>query len=263
MRRTVSLLLVGALIVSSRAAVAQTLSQTPKPAAASTSTWEDRAYLNIGAGFQSGSADLTDTKAFTIYEEAASITSASSFSSKALADVSVGVKVWRSLSLGVGLHQQFKNTADATISGTVPHPVFFNQARRLTSTASLERTESAVHVVLGWTRPISDKLDVTIFGGPSFFRLQQDVVADTKVVEAAPFTQVTVQPTIVTRKKSTTGYNAGADVAYLFWQNDSVRVGVGAFVRYASAKADILMLTKEQETTIGGPQYGFGLRFRF
>ena len=71
------------------------------------------------------------------------------------------------------------------------------------------------------------------------------------------------QPTITTSKKSQTGYNVGADATYIVWQNDSVRVGAGGFVRYTAADVSLPMLTTEQPTDVGGMQFGFGARLRF
>ncbi|MEO8682422.1 MAG: hypothetical protein ABI665_25460, partial [Vicinamibacterales bacterium] len=241
MRRTVTTLMFVALLVAlSQNAAAQT------PAPAPASGWEDRAYINVNWGVESGNTDFTDTKSFSLYEETGTLTSTSSFSSGSLFDVAVGIKVWRNLSVGAAYHQE-GNIAPGSISGTVPHPIFFNAPRTFTTTVEgLERKENAEHLVIGWTVPIGSKLDIMVFGGPSFFRLQQDVVSDARVAEAgAPFTQVIVQPTVETRKKSVLGYNAGADISYLFWQNDAVRLGGGVFFRYTAATTDILMLTTE------------------
>lgn len=233
-------------------------------AAAQNKGWEDRAYINIGFGVESGTTDFSDTKSFNIYDEGGSISSKTTFTSGSLFDVGLGVKVWRNLSVGAAYHQE-TNTSDTSIAGTIPHPIFFSQPRTLTQTEKgLQRKESAEHLVIGWTVPVGTKMDVMLFAGPSFFRLQQDVVADAKPTEeGAPFTKVAAITTLATRKKSVTGYNAGADISYLFWQNDSIRLGGGVFFRYTSAKANILMLTTEQPTTIGGAQFGFGGRVRF
>lgn len=257
MRRTVTTLLVSALLV----AVSQNAAaQTPAP----TGGWEDRAYINIGFGVESGNTDFSDTRNFTVYEEGGTLVSKTNFTSGSLLDVAVGVKVWRNLSVGVAYHQE-DNTADGTLSGTVPHPIFFNRPRPFNTTVDeLKRRENAEHVVLGWTVPLGTKMDIMVFGGPSFFRIQQDVVSDFKTSEAgSPFTQVLITPSRETRKKSVTGYHAGADISYLAWQNDSVRIGGGVFFRYTAAKTNLLMLTTEQPTTIGGIQFGFGGRIRF
>lgn len=226
--------------------------------------WEDRVYLNVGFGLESGDSTLSDTRPLTIYEETGSASTTSTFTSGSLFDVGVGFRLWKNLSVGAS-YQQEQNDADAAISGSAPHPIFFNTPRSFSATAaSLERKESAVHAQVGWMVPIGAKLDVLIFGGPSFFRLQQEVISSVTVTEkGAPYTEVAVSGTRETRKKSATGYNVGADVTYLVWQNDSVRLGAGAFVRYATAETTVLMLQTEQPTTVGGIQFGFGGRIRF
>lgn len=255
--------MVGALLIAvSQNAAAQT--PAPAPAPAPSSGWEDRAYINVGFGVESGNSDFTDTRTFSIYDETGTLTSTSSFSSGSLFDVGVGFRVWRNFSVGAAYHQE-QNTADGTLTGTVPHPIFFNQPRSFTTTVpGLLRKENAEHLVLGWTVPLGNKLDVMLYAGPSFFRVQQDVVSDFKTSESgSPFTQVLVTPTVATRKKSVTGYNVGTDISYLFWQNDSVRLGAGLFLRYTEAKTTLLILSTEQDTTIGGFQFGFGGRIRF
>jgi len=47
------------------------------------------------------------------------------------------------------------------------------------------------------------------------------------------------------------------------WQNDSVRLGAGGFVRFTGATTDVFMLTNDVETKLGGMQFGFGGRIRF
>jgi len=233
-------------------------------AAAQNKGWEDRAYINIGFGVESGNTDMTDSKTFSKYDESGKLTSTSSFTSGSLFDVGVGVRVWKNLSVGVGYHQE-TNSQDGQLTGTVPHPIFFNQPRNFTFTVpELQRQESAEHLSFGWTTPVGTKMDVMVFAGPSFFRLEQDVVSDVAIAEkGSPFTELVIDPDVVTRKKSVTGYNVGADISYMAWQNDSVRLGGGVFVRYTTAKTNILMLTTEQPTTVGGIEFGFGGRIRF
>ena len=226
--------------------------------------WDDRVYMNIGFGLESGDSTLTDTRPLTIYEETGSVSTTSTFRSGSLLDVGVGFRLWKNLSAGVSYHQE-GNDADATVPGSAPHPIFYNQPRTFTATASaLERKESAVHAQFGWMVPIGTKFDVLVFAGPSFFRLQQEVFTSVTVTEkGAPYSEVAVTGTLETRKKSSTGYNVGADMAYVVWQNDSVRLGAGAFVRYTTAETTVLLLSTEQPTTVGGLQFGFGGRIRF
>ena len=227
--------------------------------------WEDRVYMNIGFGVESGDSTLTDARPLTIYEETGSVSTTNTFTSGSLFDVGVGFRLWKNLSVGVSYHQE-QNDADAIVLGSVPHPIFFNQPRTFTpvTASALERKESAVHAQFGWMVPIGTKFDVLVFAGPSFFRLQQEVISSVTVTEkGAPYSEVAVTGTRETRKKSSTGYNVGADMAYVVWQNDSVRLGAGAFVRYTTAETTVLLLSTEQPTTVGGLQFGFGGRIRF
>lgn len=243
---------VGLIAVASREASAQM-----RP-------WEDRVFMRVGFGVESGDSTVTDARPLTIYEETGSTTTTSNFTSGSLFDVAIGFRVYKNFSVGASYHQE-ENDADSVITGTAPHPIFFNQPRSFTATeTALERKENAVHLQFGYTVPVGTRLDFTVFGGPSFFRLQQDVISNVTIAEtSAAFTQVAVSATRATRKKNATGYNVGVDVAYMAWENDSVRLGAGAFVRYALAKADVLNLQTEQSTDIGGLQIGFGGRIRF
>ena len=233
-------------------------------ASAQTKGWEDRAFINIGFGLESGNSTMTDSIDFTKYDEQGKLTSTSSFTSGSLFDVAVGVRVWHNVSIAAGYHQE-TNSQDGQLSGTVPHPIFFNQPRNFSTTVpELQRQESATHVMFGYTVVLSPKMDVMVFGGPSFFRLQQEAVIKVDIAEkGSPYTELVIDPTIETRKKSVTGFNAGADFSYLFWQNDSVRLGGGVFVRYTAADTTVPMLATEQPTTVGGVQFGFGGRIRF
>jgi hypothetical protein len=231
---------------------------------AQTGTWADRGYINIGFGVESGSSAVTDTENIVIYEEAGTITSSDSFTSGNVLDAGFGLRIWRNLTVGVAYHQE-ENDSNGELTGSIPSPIFFNRPRQLSQeVTSLVRKEMGTHLVIGWVLPFHEKLDVMVFGGPSFFRLQQDVVDEVEIGEtSSPFTTVVADPDVQTRKKSASGYNVGFDATYIVWSNDDVRFGAGGFVRFTKAKTNILMLTNERETEVGGVQVGFGGRIRF
>ena len=236
---------------------------TVREASAQGEPWADRGYANVGWGVESGSSAMTTTRTQTVYEESATVTSSAEFSSGSLFDVAVGVRVWRNLTVGAGYHQE-QNDTEGRLTGSIPSPVFFNRPRTLDQgVPGLERKEKAVHLQFGWVVPINEKFDVLVSGGPSFFRLEQDVVSEVAFGEGS--TTVVATPSIATRKKSQTGYNVGADATYIVWQNDSVRLGAGGFVRFTQASMDVEMLTGStpQPVDVGGMQFGFGGRLRF
>ncbi len=166
-----------------------------KDANAQSGTWADRGYVNIGFGVESGSSSLTDTANLVIYEEAATVTSNTTWTSGSLVDAGFGLRVWRNLTVGLAYHQE-ENDTDSQLTGSIPSPIFFNRPRTLDQDVVLERKEKAAHLVIGWVVPFGEKLDVIVFGGPSFFRLEQDVVSDVEIGErGAPFTEVVADPT--------------------------------------------------------------------
>jgi hypothetical protein len=233
-------------------------------ASAQTAPWSDRGYVNVGWGVESGSSSITDSRTSSIYEETATITSSSTFTSGSLFDVGVGVRIWKNLTVGAAYHQE-QNDADGTLTGSIPSPVFFNRPRTLNETVeNLDRKEQATHLVFGWVMPFGSKFDVILSGGPSFFRLTQDAVSNVRIGEqGGAFTSVIAEPTITERSKSVTGYNAGVDATYIVWQNDSIRLGAGGFVRFTQASTEVEMLNTSQPTDVGGVQFGFGARIRF
>lgn len=225
---------------------------------------QDRVYLNIGFGVESGSTDANDSKQYTLYDEVATTSTTTKWTSGSFFGGGLDLRVFKGLTVGASYHQE-TNTSDTAITGTVPHPIFFNRSRVLNSSATgLYRRENATHFSIGWVVPIGTKLDVLVSGGPSMFRLEQDVVSDVKIAErGGAFTEIVVEPIKVTQKRSANGYNVAADVTYILWQNDNIRLGGGGFVRYTSATTDVRLLVSDFDTTIGGVQFGFGARIRF
>jgi len=234
-----------------------------REASAQTGPWSDRGYINVGWGVESGSSAMTDSRTTTIYEETATVNSAATFTSGSLFDVGVGIRAWRNLTVGVSYHQE-QNDTEGTVSGSIPSPVFFNRPRTLSGAELLNRKEMATHLNIGWVIPIGSKFDVMVYGGPSFFRLTQEVIS-TAVPNEANATATTITSTITKteRSKSVTGYNAGLDATYIVWSNDSIRIGAGGFVRFAQASTEVEMLSSAQPTDVGGVQFGFGARLRF
>jgi len=234
-------------------------------ASAQSAAATDRGYINVGWGVESGSSAMSDTRTSLIYDESATITSASNFTSGSLFDVGVGLRVWKNLTVGAAYHQE-QNDTNGELTGSIPSPVFFNRPRNLSvEVQNLDRKESAAHLVIGWMVPIGAKFDVMVFGGPSFFRITQDTVSDVTITEpGGAFTTVTAAPQITERAKSVTGYNVGADATYIVWSNDSIRLGAGGFVRFTQASTEIEMLSGAGvPTDVGGVQFGFGARLRF
>lgn len=246
------------------ALMAAVLIGASQTAFAQSRAWDDRVFASVSFGAETGSTDVASSRAFTIYAEPATVSSATTFDSDSILDFQVGARVFGNFGVSVAYHTQ-SSSSTADVSGSIPHPIFFDRPRSFAeSIDGIDRDEYATHLQVGYMVPFNDKLDMYVYGGPSFFRVSQEVVDDVTVAEqGAPFTNVVVQPSFAVRKKSATGYNVGVDLSYMFYSTDTVRLGLGAFARMTGAKADITVGESTVETDLGGFQFGIGARFRF
>jgi Outer membrane protein beta-barrel domain len=253
LRKPLTVMVCFLVIVSAREAAAQSIAP-----------WMDRGYVNVNVGFESASGQLNDARTYRIYEEDGSLSTAQAVDSGALFDIAFGARVWENASVGLAFHRG-STSSEAAVSGSVPHPLIFNQNRPVaTSVTDLNRTERALHLQFGYMLPVNDKIDVHVSLGPSFFNLKQDVVSDITVTEVgAPFTSVNAAPVIAERSDGSVGFNIGADVTYHVYKTGNTRVGVGMFLRYAGASSDVELLSTTVDSDVGGFQIGFGGRLRF
>jgi hypothetical protein len=234
------------------------------PAAAQSTPWEDRVFANLSFGVQAGSAETSRNGTFVVYDETGSVQSTAEFGSFAILDVAVGARVFGNFGVGLAYHDG-GTSGSGTVTGTAPHPLFFGQPRNFSETfEDAQRDEQATHLQLGYMLPLGDSLDVFVYGGPSWFRVSQQMVTSATFIEQGPpYTNITVLPAVETVKTNATGYNIGADATYILYTTESLRLGVGGFMRYTGANAELDVNGARVETDMGGFQIGFGARVRF
>ena len=219
----------------------------------------ERVFFSAGVLFQVNSNDFTDTATIRRNAENGRLESAYDVSGGLAFDVSGAYLVWKNLAVGVGL-TLFSASTTTTIDAQVPHPFFFNQPRTVTGEFDGDRSETAVHIQAKWLVPVNNKMLVTIFGGPSFFTIEQDIVNDFEISESYPFDTATFTRAIATsQSESAVGMNVGGDVAYFF----SPSVGVGGTVQYSGATVEMTVPSGTADVKAGGLQVGGGLRLRF
>ena len=227
---------------------------------------DGRADLNINLGGQAQDQAFTDSTTFSLYGERGAVAAGHAFGGGMLFDVSAGVRVWRSLSVGIG-YSSTGDDNDAVITALVPHPLVIGQHRTATATADdLEHSENAVHLQFSWTIPLTNTINLSVFAGPSFFSVRQELAtirAPEDLRDTPPFTSVTISNVTVTEvKDSPVGVNIGIDGTYVV----TPMFGVGVFMRYAGASLDLdpaAGTTRDEDLSAGGFQAGGGLRIRF
>ncbi len=225
-----------------------------RPVAAQTMQWTDKGFVTVNAGVQVGSHDLTTSQSFPLYDETATVTSSTKVKSGGLFDIGGGYRVWENVAVGVS-YSFTSSDSNATINGSIPDPVVFDQPRSVTATANgLGHKESALNFNATWMMPVTDKIDVGFSAGPTIFFVKQDVVASLPITEPGPAVGT---PVINDESKTTAGINLGVDVTYLVTK----KWGVGGLARYTWGSAKLS--GTDDSLTVGGFQIGGGLRMRF
>jgi hypothetical protein len=209
-------------------------------------------FLDVNFGVQANSQKLNISTTPVIYGEIAFIDSSQEFKASPLLDVTAGYRVWKDLSVALGLTTTFNKSTPATVSASIPSPVFFD--RRVVTNATvtdLNHKERSAQLLVMWSSPITDKIDGTVMAGPSFI----------KVFQGVPLTSVaagTQTPTFSVDEKTATktGLMFGGDVTFLL----RPKMGIGVMARYTAAKVE---LAGVPDVRVGGFQLGGGLRLRF
>jgi hypothetical protein len=172
----------------------------------------------------------------------------------------------------VGVGVSFAGTAHQAapeLFVQVPHPNFFNASASDTADADEEfqRVEGSVHLQLMGATEFGDNLRLRVFGGPTYFRLQHDLVSNIRYLQAfaifnrANAVDITTYDSVDKVEGTGWGYHVGGDVSFFFTRV----VGLGAFARYSRGTVDLVepLRDSEVELKVGGLQFGGGLRLKF
>lgn len=228
--------------------------------AAAQGTWEGRGWISVNGGYQGTTNDFASRRTFTVYAEDGTFEAAYPIKAAPLFDVGGGARVWRNLGVGVSVSGYTKKNA-SDLSGRIPHPFFFNQFREVEGSSSpLTREEVGVHIQAMWMVPVSNRISVGVFGGPSYFNVKQELVNDIEFDESYPYDSASLSGVATsTSTKGNIGFNVGADVMYML----TSRFGVGGVVRFSRAKIDFEAGGESLTLDVGGAQAGGGIRLRF
>lgn len=229
---------------------------TPAVAAAQPTPWTDRGYVAIN-GFYQSTSSFSDLVRPVQGGEAAQIDTSYGVAGMPGFDAGAGVRLWRNLALGVDAGYA-STSKHASVTAQVPHPFYFNRPRPVSGdTTGLSRSETAINVEALLMVPIRARWQAAVFGGPTWFMVDQDLVTNVTVSESYPFDTATFAgATVVRQSHSAAGFNVGGDLSYILRPH----VGVGFDVRYSRAT---VALTGSATVVAGGSHVGGGIRFRF
>ena len=247
-----------------------TLASAQAPATSVLSTpYEQRGFVQVGGGAQSGSHTLTSTSTFTIYNEQGNIAGAQEYGGGAIWNVGGGVRVWKNMVAALN-YTYNGDSMDAVVVARVPHPLFANRPRETTETISdLKHTENAYHFSALWMFTLTEDITLGVGGGPSFVRVSHEFATAAGVQEtgtAPDYATVALQDVTFTRgRKTGKTINFGADLNYNlpFDLGQAGRVGALVGLRYAGGDVTVPHSTGEVDVQYGGVQLWGGLRLSF
>ena len=239
------------------------LAATARPALAQSAA--ARGFLSINGGLQTASSDFSDSVRFG---HALFGPEDGSFDASYPVDDDTGFDVGGGAS-GSGATWRWAPTFRCSRARATPAlPVScrirsgFDRLRAINGTAAgLARTETAVHVQAQWVVPVGRSIAITLFGGPTWFNVTQDLVTGITFDQSYPYDAAAFSGANVGEQSvSTVGAHAGADVAYYF----SERIGIGGTVRISRGSVEFDSPDGDAvENDVGGVHTTAGLRIRF
>ena len=245
----------------SRTRVASSLLLVAAVALASSAEAQNRRVrLLVNGLYNSTSQSFTDSVTFTSFLENA--TSTRSYDRGTGFAFEVGAIVGLASSFGVmGSFELFDGTIDGSFQESLPHPLFFDQPRSLAGElGDLSYTERALHIDAVFTREISS-MTVDVFGGPTLFFTQTEVISTVSSSSDYPFDEVQLVSTnTVKLDDNPIGFNVGGSLTYRI----TPAIGVAFQARYSQASVSVTPPDGNAiELDAGGFRVGGGIRIAF
>jgi hypothetical protein len=242
---------------------------TPARAAPSSPHGFERGWIDVNFGVAvAASKTFTTTLATPLFQETRTATATYRNPTGAEFDFGGGVMVTPQVGIGIS----FTGTAhedEAQLAITVPHPTRFNASASdaKPTDSKFQRVEGGANIQLMLVTPISPRGRVRLFLGPTYFRVQQDMVRsiayDQAYLVLLPVNTVDITTYERVNKVEGTGwgFHVGGDVSYFFTRV----VGIGGFARFsrATVSLDDPLSGLPVDVKAGGFQAGGGLRLKF
>jgi len=219
-----------------------------------------KAFVTVGLSRQFTKHAFDTAVSMAIYAEDTTIQQTYRVGPGTRFDVGGGARIAGRFMLGGALSRR---TADVSVhvSGSVPHPFFFNQLRPVSGDDVVQAREIDIHIqalVLlvdapGWL--------VAFGGGPTVVRLSQDVATGLELDDTYPFTSVGITSVTTTR---VTGLALGGHAALVVSRRIGNHLALGMDVLWSQTR---VKLKPPAGNTIpvrtGGVQAGAALRLLF
>ena len=215
----------------------------------------DRGFAAVNFGSQTKARTFTTSGSVPLYDETATFESSVGIGNDRIWDVNAGVRVWSNLALGAG-YSRYNVTSASTVTASIPDPLRYDTPHSSSANVTgLAHDEGQIHLSAYWLQPVTDKFDIAIYAGPTFFSVKQNLPTGITVATGGTSIASVTQSTV---DESAVGVHVGVDLRYLIVKY----VGVGVFARLTSGSVSTDVV-EAGKIDVGGFQYGAGLRIRF
>lgn len=218
-------------------------------------------FVAVDGGMLATTSRTTAAVTYKLYGEDARLQATYETKAAPLLGARAGIRVWRGFTVGAGVSLLSRN-AGAPIAAKLPHPFYFQRLRDVEGTASdVEHKQTVIYAEIGYLVPVSPRFDLTLFAGPAFFDVTQEVAVKVQFTESYPFdTARFTGVESASKQANATGFTVGADFAW----RPARTIGVGALIRYSRATVSISPVTGQSFTLdLGGLHTLAGVRLRF
>jgi hypothetical protein len=220
-----------------------------------------RMFVAFDGSYQATSSEFNDAGTFAANAEQARFDTDYAVTRGPGLDVTARALVTRRMAVAVSA-SRFVQSTPATLSGSVPHPLCFDRSRSVgVELGQLQREELGVHLQARGIVASGRRAEVGVFGGPSIFRVSQEMVTGFGYGEAYPYDEVSFRAAETARAAATRlGFNIGTDVTMFLTR----QLGIGATIQFARGSVNLASAGGDgQRVTVGGLRAGGGLRVRF
>ena len=242
-------------VVTGLCLVSASVASAQAPAAAQTtpSPLNNKLFVNVNVGGQTQARVInTNFTVPNIYGETAALAATATVDGGPLFDFSIGYRFMPRIGVSIG-YSRYNKAGSVFGAASVPNPVFFNQPAAVTITPRpAAHSEKSVYALVSFFVPIDEKLEFSLFAGPSGTRVTQELINGFTI----PAGTQSILSTIGGESGTAMGVNAGADLAITLYPH----VAVGGFARYNGGKVD---LPSAPDLKVGGFQAGGGVRLKF
>ena len=236
-------------------------------------TGVERVWLDVNVGSAwSGDGTFAMTASIDRGAEAAEFGAGYHVPRAASFDVGGGVMLTSKAGIGIDVGGRM-HEAQADLTARLPHPFFLDAFATAVARTDIpmQRIDRSLDVQAMLVAVRSRRFRLRAFGGPSWFRIQQDSVNDLTsnqfyfVRSPSNFVELTDYE-FVRVDGSGWGFHAGADGSVFFTRH----IGVGGLAKYSYGTIDLentiataLGQSELVSVRAGGVQFGGGLRLKF